>query len=295
MGRWWWPAGYLAILLSLLSGCSEGSSPEQARAGQAVAVSCEYKGQQGPFPERSLMVVQRPEVWHELWAGAKAPEVDFSKESVIVALMGKKPTVGYETAITDVRVREQKAVAYISETQPAAKAIGAQIMSFPYHMVVVPKVTQPVSVIGTGDADGREVIQDEFVGTQRANVTPQTLVIRDVEHWQRLWHDILGAGDAPVLDFTQYNAVAVLLGSRPTGGYSVFIPAIVHTDDRLNVNFRVRGPAADAAPVGVTAPYAIAVIHANTLPIAFRRIETLVKTKETEKAMPAADTAGGHG
>ena len=115
------------------------------------------------------------------------------------------------------------------------------------------------------------VIQDGFIGTHSIACAPQTAVIRDPASWQTFWANTFGGNTAtPAIDFSQYMAVAVLIGPHPSGGYSVTISSVQQVADRLAVNYRVCAPGqGQAVPLGQTSPYAIAVIPACPLPIAF--------------------------
>lgn len=66
-------------------------------------------------------------------------------------------------------------------------------------------------------------------------------VVVDANGWTRLWR-LLGQEYAPPLDFTKYFAVAVMVGERPTGGYTVeFLDPMPKGVD-VTVRYRVRAP-----------------------------------------------------
>lgn len=279
MHAWcWWLLGCLIGGGILLAGCGgESETPEPGRSGLVVPVFREFKGQQGPFPDRGFLVVQRAEAWSALWDGQPAPEVDFARQSVLVALMGAHTTAGHTITITDVRATGELINAYVTETHPTPDVVTAQVLTYPYHMIVVPKLSQPVSFIVAGATTPVIAIQDAFVGTQSNAVTAQTAVIRDTPAWQLFWRETFGpTAEVPAVDFARYMAVAVLVGRKPTTGYAVRIPAVVQVDDRLNVRYRTRVPQpGEVVAQTATSPYAIALIPVSRLPIAFQALPPL--------------------
>ncbi|HEY3379544.1 MAG TPA: protease complex subunit PrcB family protein, partial [Armatimonadota bacterium] len=176
----------LLVVLLALSGCEGGNTPPaQPREGQQVPVLKEFQGTQGPFPDRGIFVVQRADVWASLWDGQRVPDVDFSQQTVLVALMGQQQTAGYAIRISDVRATGQQVVAYVMETRPAPGAVTAQMITNPYHMVVVPKITQPVVIVLNDKPNTLLPISDIYQGTQSKLAEARTIVIRDRLAWNR--------------------------------------------------------------------------------------------------------------
>jgi hypothetical protein len=265
--------GGLLAASMLLLGCEAGNTPPAVPSvGQPVPITREFRGQQGSFPDAGYMVVQRPEIWQLLWGNTTAPDVDFSKESVLVATLGQQATAGYDIRITDVRDTGTGIVGYVAQTQPAAGSIVAQVISFPFDMVVVPKLTQPVSYIVESGSVPPVIIQDAFQGFQCNATEPQTLLIHDKIAWAKLWADHFGAdAAAPPVDFGKQMAVAIFMGKKPTGGYLVWIPSVLQVDAHLLVNDRTRAPQpGEVVSLAATSPYYIAIIPVSTLPITFK-------------------------
>ena len=269
MHRYLLPAGVMALLALLLTGCDGDRADTAQRPGQSVSVIREFKGQQGPFPDRGFLVIRRPEAWAALWAGTPAPMVDFSTESVLVGLMGQQPTAGYDITIADVRTTGAQVVAYVNEERPDPGVAVAQVISYPYHMVVVPRVTQEVAFDVSGETP--VAIQDSYQGQNACAHDPRVMVIRTQADWDRFWTTIVGVETVPPVELTGNMAVAVLLGDRPTAGYTVTIAGVQRVEDRLDVNYRVRAPQPNEITAQViTSPFAVAIVPSSPLPIAFR-------------------------
>ena len=69
---------------------------------------------------------------------------------------------------------------------------------------------------------------------------PLRVVIRDRETWGEMWKQIHPRGPSPVselpeIDFSQEMVIVVALGSRPTGGYAIFIDGVNEQDGRLEI------------------------------------------------------------
>ena len=112
-------------------------------------------GQRGDPPRvldtgaRSQIVAAREVVvrtlaeWDALWRShqpARPPAtVDFSEEMVVGVFLGSKPTPGY--GVTIVSASEEGNVLRVRyrETSPPSDAILAQVITFPYQIVAIPK------------------------------------------------------------------------------------------------------------------------------------------------------------
>jgi hypothetical protein len=77
---------------------------------------------------------------------------------------------------------------------------------------------------------------------------------------------------APAVDFSREMVVAVFMGSRPTGGFSVEIVSATERDGQLVVTYRERLPQPDAITAQVlTSPYHIAAIPKSEKPVRFEK------------------------
>jgi len=90
---------------------------------------------------------------------------------------------------------------------------------------------------------------------------PRQTVARTPAEWLALWK-LHGSGDAPKVDFATHTVVAVFLGSRPTGGYSVEFVRAHEEKGVLVVQWRERRP----DPGDMTAQILTSPMHAATIP-----------------------------
>jgi hypothetical protein len=72
-------------------------------------------------------------------------------------------------------------------------------------------------------------------------------LVRDSEDWAALWAEhirgVSGPLPPPQVDFSQEAVIAIFLGTRPTGGFSVTIRRVERERDGLMVYFREVRPA----------------------------------------------------
>lgn len=94
--------------------------------------------------EELYTVISSADGWAELeeslpeTAGA-LPEVDFSKEAVVVAYLGERPTGGYRVLVSRVTVSTQEAIIEIRRRSPGDQEMVTQAFTYPLDVVVLPR------------------------------------------------------------------------------------------------------------------------------------------------------------
>lgn len=107
----------------------------------------------------------------------------------------------------------------------------------------------------------RELASHAYSGVQVARLA----VVRDKDEWGTLWREHGGlafpSSAAPEVDFGTEMVIAVFLGARPTGGYTIAIDGVDETPDGLVVHATESVPPPDALTTqALTAPmHAVAV------------------------------------
>lgn len=105
------------------------------------------KGAFSGLGEATEKVVQDKLAWEKLWAehranikgDLKVPEIDFSKEMVVFAAMGRQRTGGYAIEITSIRPANDRLQISIKRKTPPPGAMVTQALTAPFHIVAVPK------------------------------------------------------------------------------------------------------------------------------------------------------------
>ncbi|HEY8258650.1 MAG TPA: protease complex subunit PrcB family protein [Gemmatimonadales bacterium] len=95
-------------------------------------------------PQRT--VVTEAADWSSAWDAINAgvspapprPAVDLTKQAVIIAALGERPTGGFAIRIDSVRAVEGGRAVYVTTTRPGPSCITTQAMTQPVHLVSVP-------------------------------------------------------------------------------------------------------------------------------------------------------------
>jgi PrcB C-terminal len=114
-----------------------------AVGGQGAAPRTVDKGDRSQIMSAREVIVRTAAEWDALWRShlptRQAAAVDFSKEMVVGVFLGSRPTPGY--GVTIVSASEEGNVLRVRyrETSPPSDAILAQVITFPYQIVAIPK------------------------------------------------------------------------------------------------------------------------------------------------------------
>jgi hypothetical protein len=102
------------------------------------------KGDQSNVESATQAVVQTDAEWTALWRrhapDRPVPPVDFSRETVVGVFMGSRPTAGFSIEVLSTLNVKGAFIVRYRETLVPAGAVTAQVLTFPYHLVAVPKV-----------------------------------------------------------------------------------------------------------------------------------------------------------
>jgi hypothetical protein len=103
------------------------------------------KGDQSNVDDAKQVLVRTEAEWTKLWQqhnpDRPRPVVDFSKEMIVGVFMGSRPTAGFSTSVVSAVAANGALLVRYSETMPAPRTMAAQILTFPYHLVAIPKAT----------------------------------------------------------------------------------------------------------------------------------------------------------
>jgi hypothetical protein len=101
------------------------------------------KGDQSNVDDARQVLVRTDAEWTTLWqqhASARPrPPVDFSKEMIVGVFMGSRPNAGFSTAIVSATAGNGVLIVRYSETMPRPGRVAAQILTFPFHVVAIPR------------------------------------------------------------------------------------------------------------------------------------------------------------
>lgn len=136
-------------MIALILALALGQSPAERKAAlaemilEAPSTRTIEKGDQSRIDEARQVLVRTDAEWTTLWqqhaSGRPRPAVDFSKEMVVGLFMGSRPNAGFSIAVISATAGNGALIVRYSETIPAGGAITAQILTFPFHLVAIPK------------------------------------------------------------------------------------------------------------------------------------------------------------
>jgi hypothetical protein len=101
------------------------------------------KGDQSNIESPMQAVARTQAEWDALYRkhhyDRQPPKVDFSKEMVVAVFMGSRPNAGFSTTILSSLTVNGVLVVRYKETTPRPGTVSAQVLTFPYHIVAIPK------------------------------------------------------------------------------------------------------------------------------------------------------------
>lgn len=155
----------LALTLFVTTGCARAQTPTDGRTAQTVPegateltiepveeiVNRFYSG----IADRRRVVVRTTEDWHALWSELTIlqvpqpdpPEIDFDRQMVIVATMGRQSTGGYLIAIPAVHEHEGGLFVEVVEVSPGPDCLTTQALTTPTAAIKIEARDQPVTFV----------------------------------------------------------------------------------------------------------------------------------------------------
>ena len=100
------------------------------------------KGTQSGISTARQATARDLDQWTALWRAHASdrprPTVDLSREMVVGVFMGTRPTAGFAVEIQGYQEEGHEVIVRYRETSPARGALAAQMLTSPYHLVVIP-------------------------------------------------------------------------------------------------------------------------------------------------------------
>lgn len=142
-----------ALVLMLAAGCK--SSRESAAEGELHSFQSLARGYQTGLSGSSLRVARTSDQWMSLWnehssrviPRPTAPQVDWSTQMVVCAVVGTRATAGYGVQVERLVRRADKLIVEARETTPAADAVVPQVITQPYHMITTARFDGPLELL----------------------------------------------------------------------------------------------------------------------------------------------------
>jgi hypothetical protein len=113
----------------------------------------------------------------------------------------------------------------------------------------------------------------EWKGFNAAQEAPKRVVVKDQKGWEEVWTGMEGnvnpKPETPKVDFDSRMVIAVFMGTRKSGGYSVKITSI-EQNGKVTVKVKESSPPPDAiVTMALTSPYHVVVVPKSDKPVEF--------------------------
>jgi hypothetical protein len=135
-------AAALALLLVQVPSPGEPRTPGMMML-EAPTTRTIQKGDQSNVDDAKQVLVRNDAEWTKLWLqhapDAPRPAIDFSKEMVVGVFMGSRPNAGFSTTITKATAGNGVLIVRYTEKVPGARMVSAQVLTFPFHLVAIPR------------------------------------------------------------------------------------------------------------------------------------------------------------
>jgi len=114
-----------------------------------------YRNAKSRLPNSVRLVVQDSTDWTAIWrritgpnAAAPRPEIDFSREMLLVVGMGEQPCMGYGISVDTVfRDRDRRLYAVVRERQRGMRCGCLNEVVSPVDVIRVPRTARPVTFL----------------------------------------------------------------------------------------------------------------------------------------------------
>jgi len=131
----------LALVAGLLQPPPGAPRPSIPILTTVPAMKTIEKGDQSNMDDARQAVVKTAAAWKQLWQqhapDRPLPAVDFTKEMVVGVFLGSRPTAGYSLEIVNAIEANGTLVVRYRTAAPPRGAMTAQVITSPYHLVVV--------------------------------------------------------------------------------------------------------------------------------------------------------------
>jgi hypothetical protein len=142
-----------------LQACTNGSPTALRKTTESAVMPLTmlFESQQSGVQEMLRLVVRDQATWATVWAelegsatnSAPTPRIDFSKEIVLVATLGTKPTGGYTISLGPSYQTDQEVTAYVQKEVPGRKCGAAEMVTHPFSVASLTRTSLPVRFVET--------------------------------------------------------------------------------------------------------------------------------------------------
>lgn len=118
-------------------------APAGSPATSSLSPTSLVEGVQSGVDAFHAVVVKTPEQWTRIREGlslpADLPEVDFARDMIVGVFLGARPTAGYRARVVGASRVEDALVVQYAEGAPDPGVVVSQVVTTPFHLVLVPQ------------------------------------------------------------------------------------------------------------------------------------------------------------
>lgn len=161
------------FLALLLVGITSFILRSKASETQNVEFEVFAQGDISGYFEETYLVVKTEAEWANVWKkhtapsvpSSSPPEIDFSRNMVICAFMGERPTAGYNISIEEIWI-DGKMHIEIVKRSPQKDGVVAQVLTYPYAFALLERMDfEVVFSIAEENSTTVELVLPEFSST----------------------------------------------------------------------------------------------------------------------------------
>jgi hypothetical protein len=142
-----------------MQGCADASPTELVKSSQSAVMPLNtvIESEQSGIQVPQRMVIRDEATWEAVWAqlqGASTsslpmPQIDFTKNMILVATLGTKPTSGYTVTFGPTYETDTQVTAYVQKTVPGRKCGTAEMVTHPFSVASLPRTDLVVKFVET--------------------------------------------------------------------------------------------------------------------------------------------------
>ena len=147
---------FLTLVVASLCACCLAASADEDPEPDTWRVL--ETGEYSNIQEATHEIINSEADWQEWWQRHNTvrefvdgqeripapPEVDFSKETVLIATLGMRSTGGYAVEFADVKTEGEMVVAKLKTKSPGPDDMVTMALTAPYAIIAIPKHEGPV-------------------------------------------------------------------------------------------------------------------------------------------------------
>lgn len=143
--------GLIMVLTMVACGASPAGPSQTTLTVTRLAPNIRMPIDSG-IERETLSVIKDPAAWQTLWNSIHAnvspapalPAVDFTREMILVAAAGQKPSSGYAMTITSAVEANGEVTVSVDAMSPGSKCVGLTVMTSPVDLARVTRRDGPV-------------------------------------------------------------------------------------------------------------------------------------------------------